>query len=170
MNQNICLTPFYVWDSGDLTPVRFAVSDDSVEDIQAFKERSGATKVVKLRWTHAGHSVECPFPAVLLPDSSGVVLYDEWHLHGAPTIDPEPCDKHLRVLSPDGSVRCTVHAPVIDERSVPQERWVDLPRAFPEYGVPWGAPASDGWRDIVIEVDWQTGQMLRWVPAPYLRY
>ena len=135
-----------------------------------FKIRTGATKVVKLRWSFAEMVIECDYPAVVLPDCSAVVVYDELHTRGHANAGVGPGTKHLRVLNPDGTLRCRVFAPAAPDGDEIEERWVELPREFPEYGVPWGVPTCDGRRDLVMEVDWQTGARLRQVAAPYLRY
>ena len=157
-----------VWDSGDSREWGpFGRGD--VERSQQFKAITGATRINQLRWRHGGKAVSCPFPATVLPDRSGVVLMDEWHFQGQPMEGPEPYPRHLRVLNADGSLRLRIYPPRIDDQSRPQASWIECPRDFTDRGVPFGAPASDGQYDMVVEYDWQTGQMLSWInAAPWL--
>jgi hypothetical protein len=163
--ENICR----VWDTGHLQAWESSESKDSLKRTEAFCEKTGASRVVKLSWYHEGKQVFSPFPASVLPDQSGVVLMDEWHFQGQPMEGPEPYPRHLRVFSPNGSLRLRIYPPSIDEHSRPQSSWIECPRAFPHHGIPFGSPASDGHHNMVIEYDWQTGQMLRWIDAsPWL--
>lgn len=159
-----------VWDTGDTTPERRPPGTEVSQYFSEFKARTGATKVVRLRWRFGEAVVECEFPASVLPDHSGVVIYDECHSSeyrgDLPTLEP----RHLRVLNPDGSFRCRVHRPPLDKHSQTDEHWIELPREFPELGVPFGAPACTGYRDVILEIDWRDGQVLRQVHAPFLRY
>lgn len=154
-----------VWDSGDRR--RYAVNsrDDSLEARLAFTAETGATRIVELQWMYEGKIVSCPFPASVLPDLSGVVLTDEWHFQGQPREGPEPYPKHLRVLNPDGSLRLRIYPPRSTERFNPDDHWIDPPSDFSHRGIPFGCPACDGYRDMVIEFDWTTGEMLRWIDA-----
>jgi len=105
----------------------------------------------------------------VVPDLSAVVLLDEWHFQGQPRVGPEPYRQHLRVLHPDGSLRLRIFPPRIDNHSKPDESWIEVPRNFAERGIPFGAPASDGHCDMVVEYDWHSGQILRWInAAPWL--
>lgn len=160
-----------VWDVGGSLPWHPPGAPGGLQRSIEFTERTGATRVVELRWTYNGKPVSCPYPATVLPDFSGVVLMDEWHFQGQPMEGPEPYPRHLRVFDPDGSLRLRIYPPVIDEHSKPEDSWIECPRDFAHRGIPFGAPASDGHYDMVVEYDWQTGQMLRWInAAPWLRY
>lgn len=160
-----------VWDTGDVQDPDCFDRKDWLDFIGHFKARTGASRVVELRWVCQGRLVSCPYPATVLPDRSGVVLMDEWHFQGQSMELPAPYPRHLRVLNPDGSLRLRIFPPRIDEHSRPEESWIEVPREFAERGVSFGCPASDGHYDMVVEYDWQTGQVLRWVnAAPWLRY
>ena len=160
-----------VWDSGDYQNLEEDDLPDNLERTLALKERTGASRVVELRWTYQGKPVSCPFPATVLPDRSGVVLMDEWHFQGQPMEGPEPYSRHLRVYNPDGSLRLRIYPPRIDDHCKPGDCWIEEPRSFAERGIPCGCPASNGHYDMVVEYDWRTGQMLRWInAAPWLRY
>lgn len=159
-----------VWDTGDLSQGLSQGPTASLQRMIDFTVRTGATAIRKLRWSADGREITCPFPATILPDSSGVILCDEWHFQGQLPVGTPPWPKHLRVLNPDGSLRLRVYPPIIDEHSVPSESWIEEPRDFSERGVPFGAPACDGYRDMVLDINWQTGQLMRWIDAtPWLR-
>lgn len=159
-----------VWDNGTRR-VWEPYRPGAVERTLRFVELTGATCVVKLQWTYQGVTVTCPYPATVLPDLTGVVLCDEWHFQGQPREGTPPYPKHLRVLNPDGSLRLRIYPPRLDEHSRPEDSWIEEPRNFSERGIPFGAPASDGHYDMVVEYDWQTGEMLRWInAAPWFRY
>jgi len=161
----------HIWNTGDVQDWYQPGEPGGYERTTQFCEKTGATAVVQLRWYHNNQVVHCPFPARVLPDCSGVVLMDEWHFQGQPQEGPEPYQRHLRVLNADGSLRLRIFPPRIDEQSKPDESWIETPRNFADRGIPFGAPASDGHYDMVVEYDWQTGQMLRWInAAPWLRY
>lgn len=160
-----------IWNTGDAQDWYEPGEAGGYERTTQFLEQTGATAVVQLRWHHNGRVVCCPYPSRVLPDCSGVVLVDEWHFQGQPREGPEPYSQHLRVLNPDGSLRLRIFPPQIDERSRPEDSWIEAPRNFAERGIPFGSPASDGQFDMLVEYDWQTGQMLRWInAAPWLRY
>ena len=158
-----------VWNTGDVQEWYQPGEAGGYEKTTQFLELTGATFVTQIRWLYQGQVVSCPFPARVLPDGTGVVLQDEWHFQGQPQEGPAPYQKHLRVLNPDGSLRLRIFPPRIDEHSKPEESWIEEPRDFTERGIPFGAPSTDGHYDMVVEYDWQTGEMLRWInAAPWL--
>ena len=160
---------FEVWDTGDAQDWYQPGEPGGFQKTSAFLERTGAKRVIRLTWLCNGQTISCPYPATVIPDRSGVVLQDEWHFQGQPMEGPEPYSKHLRVLNPDGTLRLRIYPPRIDEHSKPAESWIECPRNFAERGIPFGCPASDGQYDMVVEYDWQTGKMLRWInAAPWL--
>lgn len=160
-----------VWDSGDIVEWQPPGRAGAMDRLDRFLERTGATRVVRLTWLCNGQAVSCPYPATVIPDLSGVVLQDEWHFQGQPMEGQEPYPRHLRVLNPDGTLRLRIYPPRIDEHSKAAESWIEAPRNFAERGIPFGCPASDGHYDMVVEYDWQTGQLLRWInAAPWLTY
>jgi len=154
-----------IWDTGDSQVWHFPGASGGLEATLELKERAGATRVERLTWHHNGQEVSCPFPATVLPDSSGVVLLDEWHFQGVPREGIEPYRQHLRVLNPDGTLRLRIFAPMIDAHSRPQEAFIEEPRDFSNLGFPFAAVAYDGHRMMIVEYDWQTGKMLRWSPV-----
>lgn len=159
-----------VWDTGDTSRGLSQGPSSSLKEIIEFTNRTGASAIRQLNWKNEGRKVSCPYPATILPDYSGVILADEWHFQGEPQNGAPPWPKHLRVLNADGSLRFRLYAPVIDEHSVPSESWIEEPRDFSERGVPFGSPACDGYRDMVLDIDWQTGELKRWIDAtPWLR-
>jgi len=161
----------YIWDTGDASLWEDGDVRGSFQRQELFLEGTHATRVVQVRWQHAGKTVTCPFPATVLPDRSGAVLMDEWHFQGQPKEGTGHHPPHLRVLNADGSLRLRIYPPRIDERSKSEDSWIERPRSFAERGIPFGCPASDGRYDMVVEYDWQSGQMLRWInAAPWLRY
>lgn len=159
-----------IWDTGDAQDWYQPGEPGGFAKTTAFLERTGASRVVRLTWLCNGQVVSCPFPARVLPDYSGVVMLDEWHFQGSPRQGPEPYLQHLRVFNPDGSLRLRIYPPVVDEHSRTEDSWIEEPRNYSEHGIPFGCPARDGYRDMVTEYDWQTGALLRWTRAPWLRY
>jgi hypothetical protein len=158
-----------VWDNGAIRPLDLTSGVGSYERLRQFKVVSGANHILEYRWTYDGEAVRVPFPATVLPDLSGVVLMDEWHFQGQPMEGPEPYPRHLRVLNADGTLRLRIYPPRIDEHSRPEDSWIECPRDFSYRGIPFGSPASDGHYDMVVEYDWQTGQILKWInAAPWL--
>lgn len=155
-----------VWNSGSLTPNDTSKAGDLSTFYEEFKSRTGSAYVAKLRWQYMGKTYECDYPAEILPDHTAAVTYGE----NVKLSEPQhyPKQRSLKVLNPDGVIRCHVNAPVIDASSVFEKRWIQLPRNCGEYGIPWGVPACDGWRIVVMDVDWSNGQMKRWVLAPDL--
>lgn len=159
-----------IWDTGDRLDWQQPGLPGGMDRLDRFVERTGASRVVRLTWLYNGQVVSCPYPARVLPDCSGVVMLDEWHFHGAPREGLEPYLQHLRVFNPDGSLRLRIYPPVVDEHSQAEDSWIECPRNYSEHGIPFGCPARDGYRDMVTEYDWQTGALLRWTRAPWLRY
>lgn len=159
-----------VWDTGHSQEWERPGEPGGFQRTTSFIERTGATRVVCLTWNFMGKAITCPYPATVLPDLSGVVLLDEWHFQGAPRDGPEPFLQHLRVLNADGSLRLRIYPPSVDEHSTSKDAWIEAPRNFSEWGIAFGAPARDGYRDMVAEYDWKTGELLRWTRAPWLRY
>lgn len=159
-----------VWDTGDVQDWYRPGEPGGFKKTTEFLDRTGAKCVVSLTWRCNGQVVSCPFPATVLPDFSGVVMLDEWHFQGAPRESPEPFPQHLRVFNADGTLRLRIYPPSVDEHSRNEDSWLEEPRDYSERGIPFGAPARDGYRDMVAEYDWQTGALLKWTRAPWLRY
>lgn len=155
-----------VWDTGHTTPNDTSKTNDLVAFYEEFKARTGATYAARIRWLHDGKPYDCEYPAEVLPDFSAAVVYGAMVKLSQP--QHYPPQLFLKVLNPDGSFRCRIDAPVIGEPSPTAERWIQLPRRFPHLGVPFGVPACYGRYWVVMDVDWTTGAMKRWVLAPNL--
>jgi hypothetical protein len=155
-----------VWDTGDATPHDTSRIDDLVSFYEDFKARTGATYVARIRWRYEGKSYDCEYPAEVLPDFSAAVVYGATVKLSQPQHYPR--QSFLKVLNPDGTLRCHVKAPVIGELSANAERWIRLPGRFSHLGVPFGVPVCYGRYRVVMEVEWTTGVMKRWVLAPNL--
>jgi hypothetical protein len=152
-----------LWDNGEIQTWLPSTHPTAPERTIAFRKRRSAERVLQLMWKFAGVQYSCAFPAVVIPDLTGVVLIDEWHTLGAPRVGSPPWQRHLRVLNPDASLRLRIYPPRLDERSVPSSGWIELPMDFSQYGITFGAPASDGFRNAVVEFDWKTGGIQRWI-------
>ena len=150
----------HIWDNGKATPVEHT----SPEEVWVFRQETGASRIIYLDWLCDGVKHRCTYPAEVLPDHSGVVAV-------ADVIPGEPFPtirKKLEVIDACGTLRCVIRPPLIDNRSDPAISWLNTPENYRHRGVPFGVPASDGWRFIVMDIDWQTGDMLNWVLAPNL--
>lgn len=155
-----------IWDTGATTPNDISQLGELSKFYSEFKGRTGSTYVATVRWQYLGQAYECEYPAEVLPDFTGIVIYGLKVKLSEP--QHYPLQRFLKVLNPDATFRCRIDAPVIDEKSVPGKRWIQLPRRFNELKLPWGVPAFDGWRMVAMDVDWLSGQMKRWVLAPNL--
>jgi len=154
-----------VWNNDAVSPWSPLVTSESLEAKILFCERTGASRVVKIRWKYINTEISCPYPASILPDLTGVVVWDEWHVHDPPGGERRPWPRHLRVLGADGIERFRIYPPEIDDHSISSDSWIELPSDFSWKGISFGVPASDGYRDVVLEVDWITGEIVRWIDA-----
>ena len=164
MNSNMFMTNLTrIWDSGEVLPWDLVKIDDTVEFLQAFKERTGSSRVMRLRWKYGSHTVECRYPSQPLPDRSGVVLCDDAHCEGC------GC-KYFTVMNADGTNRCHVNIPVVNEYSRPELGFLELPSESLSDGITFGVRGNDGYLDYIFDFDWQTGKLLQAVDAPHMRY
>ena len=152
-----------VWDSGATMPWERPEVEDPRAYYNDFKSRTGSDHVVLLRWQYGGRTVECPLPWSLpLPDRTGVVIRRE-----ADPVGSAP--RYLQVINADGSDRCRIVVPVVDEHSKPESGFLEMPKEN-YYDVAFGVPGNDGYSDYVFDFDWETGKFLRAVDAPHMRY
>jgi hypothetical protein len=107
--------------------------------------------------------MECCYPSQPLPDRTGFVFCDEAHRPGA------GC-KYFIVINADGSERFRIHVPYVDASSDPQRGFIELPSDAVLYGVPFGVPGNDGHLDYIFDFNWNTGELVRAVDAPHMRY
>lgn len=148
----------HIWDNGCETKL----AGLSSEEIWAFKSRTGAKSIYQVAWNYGHVRHCCTYPAELLPDATGVVS-----VSGVVPGQPLPAIRQsLDIINADGSLRGVVKPPVIDERSDPGKAWLETPQNFKHLGIEFGVPASDGWRLLVMDINWNSGEMLRWVLAP----
>lgn len=152
-----------VWDSSEILPWDLPATDDTVEFLQDFKARTKSEHIVKLRWQCNGLPVECQFPAVPLPDRSGVVIKDN-------DFTPTGSRSFLRVINADGSLRVRIAVPLVDLNSKPDIGFLELPRIYLGAGVNFGVPGNDGHVDWIFDFDWKTGKLLRAEAAPQMRH
>lgn len=152
-----------IWDTGAEMPWDRPVVDDVMAYYDEFVNRTHSVKVVRLRWEFNGLEFACPFPAVPLLDRTGVVFCDEAHRPGA------GC-KYFIVINADGSERFRIHVPNVDASSDPQRGFIELPSDAVLYGVPFGVPGNDGHLDYIFDFNWNTGELVRAVDAPHMRY
>lgn len=152
-----------VWDSGASMPWGRPDVDDPMAYYDEFMSRTGSHRVVLLRWQCNSKSVECLYPgSTQLPDRTGVVMRIENDRVG-------PARRYLKVINADGSDRCRIVVPVVDEHSKPESGFLEMPKEN-YYDVAFGVPGNDGYSDYVFDFDWETGKFLRAVDAPHMRY
>lgn len=154
------------WNTGDTTPHDISPIRDLAAFYDEFKSRTGAEFVARILWVYNDTAYDCEYPAEVLPDASGIVVYGAKVKLSQPQHYPH--QRFLKVLNPDATLRCRVDFPEIDDGPLPAEydREIRLPERNPVAGIEFGVPVFPGRRWIVMEVDWQTGAMKRWVPAP----
>jgi hypothetical protein len=137
-----------VWDSGSISPASL-----SGEDIDRFKQETGAKRVVGTKWKYCGIEYEVPYYVRILKDRTGVVHFDGGDLRTG----------RLVVLNGDGTNRITISVPRIDANSRPEDGYLNLPPSSARFGcIEWGCEGSDGYTDYLFEFDWRTGALLRY--------
>lgn len=137
-----------VWDNGAVSPASL-----SVEEIERFKQETGATRVVGVKWKFCGKEYGLPYYVRLLMDKTGVVHFENDDLHTC----------RLVVHNGDGTQRVVIGVPRIDANSRPEEGYLSLPPSSARFGgIEWGCEGSDGYTDYLFEFDWQTGALLRY--------
>jgi hypothetical protein len=62
-----------IWDNGLESPFPAI----KLEDIDEFKKRTSAKRVVAFRWTFGNKEYELPYRMSVLPDKSGIVHCDD---------------------------------------------------------------------------------------------
>ena len=138
----------YVWDNGLITS-----ADLSVEEIQDFKKRTNASRVVARKWLSDGNWYQTHHQARLLQDRSGLVFYQ----------NDDPRTGHLVVINSDGTRRLILSAPHVDTNSHPEEGYLSLPPSSAHFGgIEWGCEGNDGHTDYLFDFDWMTGALLRY--------
>lgn len=148
----------FIWDNGKVSP--FSKNGDEIFE---FRTNTGSSKVDRLRWLAGNQLQSCNYPCEPLVDLTGVVAYKA----ARPDSAGHTC---LLVINADGSLRCEILVPRVNSHSKPELGWMELPGNFAHLGIAWGVPGNDGNGDKVFEFDWATGQLRRWVNAPFLRY
>ncbi len=137
-----------IWDNGATSPEAL-----SVEEIEKFKRKSDATKVVGCKWLYDGREYEIPYYVRLLPDQTGVVHFQNDDLQTGCII----------VRNGDLSERAFITVPRIDIRSQPEKGYLNLPPSSARFGgIQWGCEGNDGYTDYLFDFDWNTGKLLRY--------
>lgn len=137
-----------VWDNGAVSAAYL-----SVEEIERFKNQTGAAKVVGIKWKFRGEEHEIPYYVRLLKDGKGLVHYE----------NGDPHSERLVVLNGDGTQRVIIGVPKVDANSRPEEGYLVLPPSSANFGgIEWGCEGNDGHTDYLFEFDWNTGALLRY--------
>ncbi len=137
-----------IWDNGAISLESF-----SVEEIERFKQETGAAKVVGSKWHCNGNEFRCPFYVRTLADRTGVVHFENDQLQSG----------RLIVLNADGSRRVVITVPRIDANSRPEDGYLSLPPSSAHFGgIEWGCEGNDGYKDYLFDFDWSTGKLLRY--------
>lgn len=105
-----------VWDNGATAPATL-----SGNDIDQFKQRTNAVRVVARRWLYQGKRHQTPYHVRLLPDQSGLVHYE----------NGDPRTRRLVVMSGDGTTRVVIGVPCVDANSRPEDGYLALPPFCP---------------------------------------
>ena len=137
-----------IWDNGAV-----ALASLSGDEIDEFKQRTNAIKVVARKWMCEGKMYQTPYQVRLLPDQFGLVQYK----------NGDPRTKSLVVLNGDGTQRVVIDVPRVDSNSRPENGYLALPPSSASFGgIEWGCEGNDGHTDYLFEFDWQTGSLLRY--------
>lgn len=112
-----------IWDTGHVTPASL-----SGRNIDLFKERTNAVRVVAQRWIYQGKLHQIPFFVRLLADDTGLVHYEH----------NDPRGNHIVVLNRDESRRLVIEVPKVDSRSQPDKVYLNLPPSLLDLGVSHG--------------------------------
>jgi hypothetical protein len=138
----------YVWDNGSVS-----LEDWTVEDVVAWKERSGARNVVSTRWRFEGKIYSTSKYVRLIKDRSGFIAFEH----------DDPRTRRLIVINGDSSERLTIGVPRVDANSRPEEGYLALPPSSARFGgIEWGCEGNDGFTDYLFEFDLNTGALLRY--------
>jgi len=112
-----------IWDTGHVTPASL-----SGRNIDLFKERTNAVRVVAQRWIYQGKLHQIPFFVRLLEDDTALVHYEH----------NDPRGNHIVVLNRDESRRLVIEVPKVDSRSQPDKVYLNLPPSLLDLGVSHG--------------------------------
>jgi hypothetical protein len=140
-----------IWNTGDTTPFDLIDEVDPAR-YDEFKKRTGATKVVGVRWVHEGKTLMRSAYVLRLPDRSGLLE----------PVGSTAYFQAMLVIAPDGTERCRITVPRLDERSKPEEGYLTLMTEKIPGVIDWGIAGFDGYRYALLEFDWYTGQLKRW--------
>lgn len=145
------------WNDGSTTDVNLTFQQQAAH----FRARGGPLDDVGLEWEAAGLRHFLPGRFFLLPDNSGVVT--GCANNGRPT--------ELIVLNADMGERFRLTNPIVDgEPMLSGGVHVELPReGWPAGRIPFGPIAC--WKSrpdlpVMLDLDWQTGQVLGFEPLP----
>jgi hypothetical protein len=137
-----------VWNNGAISPASL-----SGDEIDRFKQQTGATRVVGTKWKFRDEEHEVPYYVRLLRDKTGFVHYENDDLRTG----------RLVVLDGDGTQRVVIGVPRVDANSRPEEGYLALPPSSANFGgIEWGCEGNDGHTDYLFEFDWNTGALLRY--------
>ncbi len=137
-----------VWDNNLATP-----SSLSAEEIQEFKKRTNANRVMARNWIYDGKPYETHHQIRLLKDHSGFIYYQ----------NDDPRSRHLVVVNGDGTQRFVIGVPCLNENSRPSNGYLSLPPSPARFGgIEWGVEGNDGNTDYLFDFDWDTGKLLRY--------
>jgi len=169
---------FDVWDNGLVT--KHERSPEAFMKVMEAKERTGATRVVAVRWSHCGKTHEAAAASELLPDRSGIAVLSDEPITG--TSSPR---RRLEVLNADSSFRLRIEPPELPGAPMlPSDAatWVGYMAnldGWPEphfkaalaveayYLFRSGNSAFNGWpARVVMEFDWRTGALTQWAHMP----
>lgn len=108
-----------VWNNGAISPASL-----SGDEIDRFKQQTGATRVVGMKWKFCGREYEIPYYVRLLKDRTGLVHYENDDLRTG----------RLVVLNGDGTQRVVIGVPRVDANSRPEEGYLALPPSSASFG------------------------------------
>ncbi len=137
-----------VWDNGAISSASL-----SVDEIEQFKNQTGATKVVARKWNFRGEPHEIPYYVRLLKDGTGWIHYE----------NDDPRTRRLVVLNGDGTTRMVIGVPRVDVNSRPEDGYLALPPSSARPGgINWDCEGNDCYTDSLFDFDWNTGALLRY--------
>ncbi len=147
----------YVWNNGAESPYLEQPTAQDIEEIDVFKRKSGATRVVAVRWTHGNQIHDAPSTLRVLRDRTGYVYCDGRDASG----------KALIVVNGDDTPRLRIGVPRVSEKSRPSEGYLGLPPSSASFGgIEWGSEGNDGDTDYLFEFDWNSGALTRFSRPP----
>lgn len=149
-----------VWNTGAVSPF-----DLRGNAILQFKAETKSEGVVALRWRHCGAVHQTTRYARALPDLTGVTVASERTASGTNWLD---------VINANGTLRFRMHPPPLDERYDHTISVIEsVSPGWPASGIALGVRAaycvkvgSLGFVGIFLEIDWNTGELKRWLGIP----